>query len=322
MWFDNSLQSNVTSVATGLGAGLLLQPRDELADGEGLGEGRAAVRAGARGRRGSSGLSGGSGGRSGGGSNWLGGSGSSRCSGLGGCGGSRAAAATAAGAVPDLGAGDGVGGLSTVHVVEDTLVVRGVGLGHVGARGGESDGTASDLDLTAAVVELSALLAVGLVQTDHLWADQVLSVLEVGKSHSDLALVVDELLHSELAGSQTLLEDLGPDSALTVGRGLGHVDHDGALVRLGNGLVGVTLNGGGVVVVPLEGDVGTSLVLDEVGAHLTAVADHGGGGDIQDGVVAVGGDLDTLGDILAVNDEGLEGGVGRDGVGSSQSESN
>jgi hypothetical protein len=87
-------------------------------------------------------------------------------------------------------------------------------------------------------------------------------------------------------------------------------------------LVSITLDGGWVVVVPLEGDVGASSNVDEVRGSLATVANHSSGGDVQDGVVAVGGDLDTLGDILAIDDEGLEGGVASNELGSSKSESN
>ena len=71
--------------------------------------------------------------------------------------------------------------------------------------------------------------------------------------------------------------------------------------------------------VPLEGDLGASRDLDSVISLGTAIADHGGGGDIEDGVVAVGGSADSevLALVLAVNDKGLEGGVSRSHTGES-----
>ena len=149
------------------------------------------------------------------------------------------------------------------------------------------------------------------MESDDLGADQVLAVLKVRELDSDLSLVVDELLNSPSAVGETLLEDLGPDGTLTVGIGLGHVDHDRSLMRLGNGLVLVTRLDRTVVVVPLEGDLGAGLGLDEVGGSLTTIADHSSGGNIEDRVVAVGWGLDSkvLAHVLAIDDEGLEGGV-------------
>lgn len=65
--------------------------------------------------------------------------------------------------------------------------------------------------------------------------------------------------------------------------------------------------------VPLESDLGASRNLDGVINLGTAVAGHEGGGDILNGVVAVGGcaNSEVLALVLAANDEGLEGGVGR-----------
>jgi hypothetical protein len=319
------LQSELAGVATGLGASLLLEPRDELGDGKGLGERARVARAGGRLRWLRSGglrSGGGSGGSRRGGAGSLARSRSSgtgsRSGGLGGC--SRGAAG--ASTVPDLGAGDSVRGGAAVHVEKDTGVGGRVGLGHVGAGGGERDGTTRDLDLSATVVELCALRAVALMETDHLGADKVLAVLNVGKGDGDLALVVDELLDSPDTVVQALLEDLGPDSSLTVGGGLGHVDHDGSHVRSSDRLVSITRAGLRVVVVPLEGDVGASSNVDKVGGGLAAVADHGSGGDIEDGVVAVGRRLDSevLSLVLSVDDDGLEGGVASDELGSGESE--
>jgi hypothetical protein len=315
------LQSKLAGVATSLGASLLLEPGDELGDGEGLGERARVVTRAAGGLRwlGGGGLRSGRG--SSGGSGLAGCRGSRGGSGSGRLGGCRRSAARAS-TIPDLGAGDLVVGGAAVHVEEDTGVGGTVGLGHVGTGGGERDRAARDLDLSAAVVELGALLAVGLVKTDHLGADQVFTVLDVGEGDGDLALVVDELLDGPDTVVQALLEDLGPDRTLTVGRGLGHVDHDGSHVRSRDGLISITGTGLWVVVVPLEGNVGASLDVDKVGGGLAAVAVHGSGGDIEDWVVAVGRRLDTkvLSLILAVHDDRLEGSVASNKVGSGQSE--
>jgi hypothetical protein len=76
-------------------------------------------------------------------------------------------------------------------------------------------------------------------------------------------------------------------------------------------------------VVPLESDIGASSGADEIGGSLTAVAVHHGGGDIEDGVVAVGGGLDSevLALVLAANDERLEGCVGSSQLSSGDSNS-
>jgi hypothetical protein len=334
------LQSELTSVAASFsrGTGLLLEPCDELGDGEGLRESGAVASTGGRSRCGGSSGFGGSGrcsrssrlrggsrgSRSSNGSSRAGRSsrlacGGRRSSGLGG--GSRGG--TRASTIPDLGARDSIGSSTRVHVEQDTWVRGRVCLGHVGAGGRESDRSTRDLDLTAAVVELSTLLAVGLVESNHLRTDQVLAIFKVGELDGDLTLVVDELLNSPSAAGKTFFEDLGPDGTLTVGGSLGHVDHDRSHVGLGNGLILITRSGGRVVMVPLESDVGASGGADEVGGSLTAVTVHQGGGDIEDGVVAVGGGLNSevLALVLAADDEGLEGGVGRSQLSSGNSHS-
>ena len=329
-----TLGESASEALSGGRAGLLLEPRDELGDGEGLGEVRAGAGA-------SASLSGGSGLSSGGGGRGLlrgsGGGGSrSRSSGRGR---SRGAArvvararASAAGTVPDSRAGDGVAGAAvssaldvSVDVAENTGVLGGVDLGHVHTGGELGSARAGDLDLTAAVVQLGLALGASLVEGNDLGAEVVVARGKVGDGNVDETLVVVELVDGPGGAGKTLLLDLDPDLTLTLGLSRGHVDHDGALVGGSNGLVlvarGIT---GAVVVVPLDLDLGASGNLDEVGGLSSTVADHGLGGDIEDGVVGVGRGLDTLvlASILAVNDEGLESGVAVGELGSGESESN
>jgi hypothetical protein len=209
--------------------------------------------------------------------------------------------------IPDLGAGDLVGGSTTVHVKQNTGVGSLVCLGHVGTLGREGEGSATgDLDGTAAVVELGLARGRSLVQTNHLGADKVVASLKVGEVDRDETLVFDEGVDSPVGTGQTILVDLLPDGALAVGAVvLGDVDHYGTLVRSRDGLIAVTGNGGGIAVVPLETDGGTSGNLDLVGGGLATVAHHGGGGDIEDGVVAVGGSLngEVMALVFAVNDK-------------------
>jgi hypothetical protein len=225
-------------VATGLGASLLLEPRDELGDGEGLWESRATVASGRSSRsRGSSGgrrLLGNWGRRA----DWGSGLGRSsrrdRRGRLGGC--SRCSGCSArASAVPDLGAGNWVACCTTVDVEQDTGVGGTVRLGHVSSGGRKSGRAARHADLTAAVVELGALRAVTLVEGNDLGTDEVVAVGEVREGDSDLTLVRDELLNGPFAVGQTLFEDLGPDGTFTLGRGLCDVDHDWTLVGSSNG---------------------------------------------------------------------------------------
>ena len=267
------LSEERAGVAAGLGrtggTSGLLEPGNELLDGELLGKSGGAG-AGARGRgRGSSGRGSSSRGSgrslagSRGGLSSSGGSGSGRgggsAGGSGRCGGGRRSvsglggggrAGAGGGAVPDSGTGDRVLGLAGVDVEEDTGVGGRVGLGHVDTSAGEGGRAgAGDLDLTATVVELGTTLAVGLVESNDLRADQVVTSSEVGKGDGDLTLVGDEVLNSPLAVGETVLVELGPDGTLTVGVSRGNVDHDGTLVRGGDRLVSVTGGGGGVLLV-------------------------------------------------------------------------
>lgn len=240
------------------GAGRLLQPGDELVDGEGLGEGGAGGGAAGRGGLGGGGLGslgrgrfgllggrrrsdvlhggGRRGGRSrGGSSRGLGGSGGGLGRGGGGgagCGRPRAAGAARAGAVPDGRAGDGVAGDAVVDVDEDAWVGGGVGLGHIDARGERLGARRSDLDLAAAVVELRLALGRRLVEGDDLGAYEILARGEIGKREGDLALVADEVVDAPLAVGKAVLVQLDPDSARAVRRGGSDVHHDGALVGL------------------------------------------------------------------------------------------
>lgn len=139
----------------------------------------------------------------------------------------------------------------------------------------------------------------------------------------DGTLVGDELVDGPLSARETLLEDLGPDSSLAVGGSVTEVDHDWSLVRSSNRLIVVALSGGTVVVVPLHGDGRASSDLDLIGGSLSAIADHGSRGNIENGVVAVGRSLDSevLALVLSANDEALESCVSSNEVGSSQGES-
>ena len=125
------------------------------------------------------------------------------------------------------------------------------------------------------------------MERNDLGADQVLAGGEVGQRDAVLALVGDEVLNSPLAVGKTISGELGPDGTLTVRLSRGNVDHDGALVRGSDGLISVTRDGGRVVVVPLEGDLGVTGNLKGIGSLGTTVAGHELGGDIQDRVVAV-----------------------------------
>ena len=313
-----------------------LEPLDELADGEGLGERRAVATRRGRGSVGSAGSRVATG-RSGWRRllNWgrrrsrsgarsrarararAGARARARAAG----GGGRCAARSA---VPDRGTGDGVRGRVVVNVKLDTGVGSLVGLGHVDTSGRESSlSAASDLDLTAAVVELSLANGGSLVETNHLRADPVATGLEIGELDVDDTLVVVEPVNTPLAILKTILPNLGPDGTLTLGVGLGDVDHDRAVVGGGNWVLSVARRRLGVVVVPLHANSGASGNLDLVGGSLATVADHGSRADIEDGVVAVGGSLNSkvVACILSANDEALEGGVGSGEVGSSQNNS-
>ena len=75
--------------------------------------------------------------------------------------------------------------------------------------------------------------------------------------------------------------------------------------------------------VPLECDLGARGDLKSILSLGTAVTDHGCRGDIKDRVVAVGrsADSEVVALVLAIDDEGLEGSVGRSQLGSGQGES-
>jgi hypothetical protein len=332
-------------VTAGLGASLLLEPSNKLSDGESLWKRNTTVASGRSSRLGRSGRLASHRGR-------LLDNGRRRADGGGGLGGRRdrrsrlgrcsrcGGRRTGAGAVPDLGAGDGVGGLAAVDVEQDSSVSCAVRLGHVSASGGERSRTARDADLSTSVVELGGALTVGLMESNDLGTDEVVAIREVGELDRDLALVGDELFNSPFTARKTLLEDLGPDSSLALGIGLCDVHHDGSLVGSSDGplkvvstlsssfagmehiLVGVTRGGGGVVVVPLEGDIGASSDLHIVGSGLATVANHGWGGDIEDRVVAIGRSLDSevLALVLTTDDERLEGGVAGNELSGSESE--
>lgn len=301
----------------GGGASGGLEPLDELVDGEGLGEGRAVV---ASGRGGVLSRLGGGGGLSGLDGRWRGGGGSGAVGRSGGSGGRSAAGR---GTVPDLGTRDNVRGEGVVDVEFDTGVGGLVSLGHVDTSGREgSSSAAGDGDLTASVVELGLAEGGSLVETNELGADPVLARLHVGKLDRDQTLVVVEPVNTELAILETILPDLGPDVADTVGGSLSHVDHDGTLVGGSNGLI-LVVGVGSLVVVPLHADGGASSNLDLVSGGLTAVANHGSGGDIENGVVAVGRLLNSKArtHVLAANDEALESSVRGSEVGNSQDDS-
>lgn len=316
-----------------------LEPADELVNGEGLRESGAGAGAGAVAKGGSRSSRGGrSRGDGFGLLDWGGNGASDGCGRLGGSGGrdrrgrglgwgARSRGASGRGAVPDLGAGDLVAGGVVVQVEQDAGVGGGVGLGHVGASGRERDRSrAGDLDLTAAIVELGATFAAGLVETNDLRADPVVARLQVGDVDGDETLVLNEFFDSPLSVSETLLPDLGPDSALALALSRCHVDHDRTIVRSGDWLVRVAGREGVfavIIVVPLHADRGTSSHFDLVCGGLSTIANHGGGCHILDRVVSVRGGLDSkvVALVLSVDDEALEGGVSSNEVGSGQNES-
>lgn len=333
---------SATELLSSLSTGSSAEPCNEGLEGEGLGESTVAVsrsgssssgRSRSNGRRlgrgsrggglrrrswgGSGRLGGDSGGRG------LGGGGSTRGSGRRSRGGSRATGGT----VPDLGTGDGVAGWVVVEVEEDTGISGLVGTWDSYTSGKIGRAGSADLDLDTAHVELSTGRTVTLVESDDLRAEEVLASSEAGgESDAVLATVGNKSLNSPLAVGKTLLSELDPDVALTVGAGGCNVGHDGTLV----GEIDDVVLRRVVVVVPLEGDLVSSLGVNGLASSLgaTDVAGHILGGDIGDGRVVRGGSdvsagrvAKTLVDI--VDQDVVNGGVSRDhldGAGGSEGE--
>lgn len=218
---------------------------------------------------GKSGLAGSGGGGDGGsrGGHCSGGSRSSSGSGSGSSGGSRLVGA-AGGTVPDLRAGDGVGGVATVEVEDDTRVAVGVATGQLEVLRWRGGAAASDLNLDTRRVELGttggvgAVGCIGLVEGDDFLTEHVLAG---GKAGGDgevlLSGVGDQVVDGPGAvGGVTLLVDLGPDgtSAIHAISVRGNVGDDRTLVGGGDDIV---IAG---VVVPLEAQAVTSSDGDEV----------------------------------------------------------
>lgn len=160
------------------------------------------------------------------------------------------------------------------------------------------------------------------MEGDDLGTEEVLARSEVGQGNAVLATVGDEVVNSPLAVCVALLSELDPHITRTVGGSRSNVGKDGTVVGLGDDVV----RRAGVVVVPLKGDLVTTLDLDRLSrSRVVDVASHGLGGNISDGVVvgrradvATGGVSKTLGDI--VDEDVKHSGVGRSHGGSSQSE--
>lgn len=160
------------------------------------------------------------------------------------------------------------------------------------------------------------------MKANELRTDQVVASRKVGELNVDKSLVGDEVVNTPLAAGEAVFLELDPDITLAVGLSRGNVDHDGTLVGRGDGFVAVR-GVGALVVVPLEAELRSSSNLESIGGLGATVADHGLGGDIEDGVVAIGGSLDSLATlVLSVKDDALEGGVSSGKLASSESESN
>ena len=308
------------SLGLGSGRALLLEPRDEALDGEGLG---AAVAGGGSGGGLSGGGGGGRGSRGGG----------SRGGGHGGSGGGRVAGARAgtrarAGArLVQSRAGDLVGG---VVAAVDVVLDAGVG---GGVQGGSQDtlrlvGTsAGDLDVEALGVVLGAVLGAGAVQGDGLVAEDVVSGGEAGRhGHGPGVVVGDHLVGGPAVGEASLV-NLDPlEGALVgvgaVGSALGDVGQHGTDVAFGPlGPLEVDLAAG------LDGGGGLGglcvLVADDVGGGVgvrgnEAVVEVLGGpsGGVGGGLallsLVVVGEVVTLG-VDAVGDDAGDGAVGGGG---------
>jgi hypothetical protein len=220
-------------VAARLGASLLLEPRNERLDGEGLGEVTGARGSGVVvvGR--------GSGGRGGRGSRG-GGRGGGR-GGRGGLGGGLRAGA-GGGAAEEGGTGDLVAAVVAVDADLDAGVVGRVELVCGGAGGGLGTG-ASDLDVDALRVVLGAVLLACRVQGNDLVAENVLAGgNRLGDLDGPSEVVGDELLGGPLATVETGLVDLEEAQVRGLGGGrvvdLGEVVDDGAVVGRGPGVPG------------------------------------------------------------------------------------
>jgi hypothetical protein len=244
-----------------------------------------------------------------GGGDWLGG-------GLVGVGGrSRRCRRARRRAVPDSRARNGVAGEGVVDVEENAGVGGLVNTGD-GNTGGKGLGAGrGDLDLDTLHVELGATLAVTLVQGDDLRTEQVLAGGDVGNSDRMLAPVGDQVINSPFAVRVALLGDLDPAAASSALLGGSDVGQDGTPVGVSDDVV----RGRTGVVVPLEGDLVTSLDGQGLGDRVLAVdvAGQVGGGDIGDRAV-VGGSANVSASgvsralVHVVDPDGVDGGVGVD----------
>lgn len=193
---------------------------------------------------------------------------------------------------PDSGTGDNVVTSGrVVQVVNDSGVGVGVGTGE-GDTGGKGEGTGTgNLELETGGVELdttgrvAGVGSVGLVEGEELRAEQVLAGLQGGDLEPVATAGSDQTVNSPVAGGNSVLPELNPDGTSTVGGSRGSVDGNTTLVGRGDNVVRSV----GRVVVPLEGD-GVSGV-DGVplrGLGVVDVADHGGTGQVLNGVVVGG----------------------------------
>lgn len=292
-------------------AGGLLEPRDELGDGEGLRKSRVGARAGGggglssrldRGGGGDLGRGSGRGGGRGARDDGCGGRGSSHLGGedkaggdgrnagndgrssgcgavggrLGGHGGGRVArAGTAAG---DGASGSGVvGRVETVVVVGDVdvLILSLVSSGELDGRAASGTSGTSDLELSAAHVELATADSLGGVESQHFRAKEVLAAGEAGR---ELELVAHVLGAHDLAGPLAVdvieLVDLEPRSNTSgilggVDGAEQHVSDGSRVARL------VPLDLDGVSLAGLNGVGDTSLSVDVAGHVLAGDIGHG-----------------------------------------------
>jgi hypothetical protein len=129
--------------------------------------------------------------------------------------GSRRRATSGSRTAPELGSNTGVAGGTAVDVEQDTRVGSLVGAGERHA-GGKSDGSRStDGDVDALHVELRTTLAVTLVQSEDLGAQDVFAGRESWELHLVLALLAsvaagEELVNSPGLAVEAVLGDLGP----------------------------------------------------------------------------------------------------------------